>query len=153
MSWNSFRSPLWVLLCGKPLKLAEIEESFTLNTWLLIRKLPNAPSDNSSSWMKVPSAISLVCPDLASYNLRSCQTTLITWVSKECYIKIQPSNPHFIANHGIGRENINPKENHGRKSYHPTADEQRSSFLKFSMWRGTVKFYCLSGLFCSLESN
>lgn len=24
---------------------------------------------------------------------------------------------------------------------------------KFSMWRGTIKFYCLSGLFCSLESN
>lgn len=122
ISWNSFLSPLWILLCGKLSKPAEIEGSFTKNTCLLTKQLPNSPSDNSSSWMEVPSAIiSLVCSHSGSYNLRSFQTTLIIWVSKECYIKIQPSNPHLIANCGIGRENINPQENHGTKSYHPTA--------------------------------
>lgn len=61
ISWNSFLSPLWILLCGKLSKPAEIEGSFTKNICLLTKQLPNSPSDNSSSWMEVPIAISLVC--------------------------------------------------------------------------------------------
>lgn len=101
-----------------PSKPAEIKENFTKNSCLLTKQIPSACSGNSSSWMEVSSAISLVCPDSASYNLRSCQTTLIIWVTKECCIKIQPSNLHLTANYGIGRENINPKE---KQSYQPTA--------------------------------
>lgn len=118
ISWISFPSPFWILLCRKPSKPAEIVENFTKNSCLLTKQLPSACNGNISSWMEVSRAISLVCPDSTSYNLRSWQTTLITWVTKECCIKIHPSNLHLIANYWIGKENINPKEN---QSYQPTA--------------------------------